>query len=87
MKTIFASLVVAISIPALGSVSISREYAFSRQLLSSVEQHLAKAAARDSEMQEFSLAITVNEANRIMLWCPPHMPKVDGTGCSLSFLN
>lgn len=54
-------------------------------MLATVENNIQKAAARDPEMQEYPIFYSIDQANGISLWCPPHMPKVDGTGCSMNF--
>jgi len=54
-------------------------------MLATVESSIQKAAIRDPEMQEYPIFYSIDQANGISLWCPPHMPKGDGTGCSMSF--
>ncbi len=73
--------------PALASVTISKEYLFTPTLWEKVETGLKQAAARDPEMQKYPIFFSIESAEGIALWCPPHSPKItDGTGCFLNFL-
>jgi len=71
--------------PALGSVTLSKEYLFPPTMLATIENNIRKAGARDPEMQEYPIFYPIDQTNGISLWCPPHMPKADGTGCSMNF--
>lgn len=64
---------------------LSKEYSFPPTLLATVEGHLQKAAARDPEKQEYPIFYSIDQAIGVSLWCPPHMPKADGTGCTMNF--
>ncbi|MGZ3733172.1 MAG: hypothetical protein ACXU9U_05490 [Parachlamydiaceae bacterium] len=72
--------------PAFGSVTLSRDYLFPPTMLALVESKIQKAAARDPEMQAYPIFYSIDQTNGISLWCPPHAPKADGTGCSMNFL-
>ncbi len=71
---------------SFASVSLSKEYPFPPRLVNDLEKNLANATSRSAELQEYPMAYTIDKANGIVLWCPPHQPLADGTGCSLNFL-
>ena len=85
MRRLFIIQLLLAAFPALGSVILSKEYLFPPSMLATVESSIQKAAIRDPEMQEYPIFYSIDQANGISLWCPPHMPKGDGTGCSMSF--
>ena len=86
MKLLILSVVLLGCTTSFASVSVSKEYPFLPKLVSDLEKDLAKAASRNPELQEYPIAYTIGDANGIVLWCPPHQPVSDGTGCSLNFL-
>jgi hypothetical protein len=83
-KLLIIQLLLA-AFPALGSVTLSKEYPFPPSMVATVEGNIQKAAAREPEMQEYPIFYSIDQANGISLWCPPYMPKADGTGCSMNF--
>lgn len=85
MKKLFMIQLLLAAFPAFGSVTLSREYLFPTTMLAILESKIQNAAARDSEMQEYPIFFSIDPVNGISLWCPPHMPKADGTGCSMNF--
>lgn len=68
-----------------GSLIVSKEYPFPPEMLAKIEGALQQAAARIPEMQEYPIFYSLDQAKGISLWCPPHMPEKDGSGCSMNF--
>lgn len=86
LRKLFICQFLIAAFPALGSVMLSKEYSFPPTLLATVESKVQEAVSRAPDMQEHPIFYSIDNANGISLWCPPHMPKADGTGCFMNFL-
>ncbi len=85
MRKLFIVQFLLAAFPAFGSVTLSKEYSFPPSMWATVESDIQEAATRAPEMQEYPSFYSIDKANGISIWCPPHMPKADGTGCSMNF--
>lgn len=70
---------------AYGKLSISKEYLFSPSAIINLENKVKLAFERAAELKEYPVYYSIDSANNISLFCPPHQPDKDGNGCSLSF--
>ena len=78
-------LAFAMPFVANAKVTISKEYTFPVASVVSLETKVQKAFEREPELQEYPAFYEIDSANGIALWCPPHQPDKNGSGCSLSF--
>lgn len=84
MNFIFTAILI-FTLPTFASISISKEYSFSPSMLTAAENFLQKAAARAPEVPKFPVFNSLDQTNGVSMWCPPLMPKTDGTGCFMNF--
>lgn len=85
LKFIIACIFMTLPTIIFAKVNISKEYSFSPELLQTLESKIQLAFIRDTKLQDFPSFNPIDSKNGISLWCPPHQPTKDGTGCTLKF--
>lgn len=82
---VFVVLCLTYPILSMSKVTISKQYLFSPQMLENLENLVQSALNRNEEMQNYLFAQVVDSNNHITLYCPPHQPLNNGSGCFLNF--